>query len=462
MSAKKIGTTYAELTVKDKMTMGIKKATKSLTTMAKVSSRAFGVFAAGSGVALAAGSKAAIGMVAQIEELSQQSGIGVAALMNLQQAYKDGGRDASMATKDISKMQKAIADVASGVKKDDPFKEMGLSAQELIGMNPDMAFQRIGAAIMSIENPTIRNAKAMEIFGKSGSQLVTVFGELEGGQNRLGKMPEIAQRFAGAMGEADDIMGRLSGKKDQFLVGFSSGIIGELLPALKTVDGFDFTQMGVNIGQNIAFGFKGLMDGTFLKIAALKVTAFIAEIGVTIANVFDSVMTDLTSLIGAAFETILNKTKNIWTDIRAGFGDESAMRMQTQSIVSGQRDRTFTESFLDRNKKSPFKPQFIEDMKTASDDLWNNLNKSFDKNIKAVENLSQPMRRAGEDLQTLTPKQEAASFETAQSTVNEMQSRGLGMGREGVANQVKTQSKILEQIRDLIKAQGKMQPISVF
>lgn len=462
-SAKNIGNLYAELSVRDKMTMGLGKAKKSLNNFARKSSKlalsgskyaAAGIAVAGAG--LIAGTKGAISMVDAIGDMSAQTGVGVAALMKLQQAYKDGGGNAEDAGKDIARMQKTIANSKLG--GDNPFAEMGLSLTDLAKMSPEDQFKAIGEAIMKIENPTRRNALAMEVFGKSGSKLVTVFAGMEESATKLGKMPELAAKFAAAMDEANDIFGRLNTKKDQFFVGFASGIIGELLPNLQKVDGYDFTELGSNLGRNIAIGFRGLTDGTLLEVAGLKMNAWIIDIGTSLYNEITGFIMPFVALIEATFETLVNKTKNVWADIKFGLtGDAEAHDAQREER---KNQKSFVDIFNAREGQGQIRDNWGNQMRSMADELWNQLTGTVDKGLENIAGrIYLPMRKPGDDIESPAEKTEEAksNAEYIKSEVNSMQARGLGMGRENVASKVDEQIASLKQIVKLLTERNKME-----
>lgn len=75
--------------------------------------------------------------------------------------------------KTIRSMQKAITEGADAAKgTSNAFTTLGISAKELINLSPDDAMIRLVDALNKIENPTRRNALAMEVFGKSGLKLI--------------------------------------------------------------------------------------------------------------------------------------------------------------------------------------------------------------------------------------------------------------------------------------------------
>ncbi len=253
--SRSIGGIYAELSLRDgKFKAGMKSAGAALGKFAATSAKFAATGGAAAGAALTAGTLRTLDQVDALGDLSAQTGVSIADMMKLQQAYKMGGRAADMAGKDIGKMQKTIVAAASG--GEDPFKVLGLSATELLQMNPAAQFDAVGEAIMRIANPAERTAKAMEIFGKGGMGLTTVFEGLPDAARALGKMPQIAQEFGARMGEANDLIGNLPLKSDQFFMGFTAGIVDTLLPGLNAVNEFDFTVLGQNLGNTLSNALK--------------------------------------------------------------------------------------------------------------------------------------------------------------------------------------------------------------
>ena len=437
--AKSIGNVYAELSVRDKMTMGLQRAGKSLSKFGKQATRytgtslAVGVTAASA--ALLVGSKRTLTMVADLDDMAKQTGIATDKMMQLQQAYVFGGGSAKDAGKDIAKMQKAIA--SSKDDGSDPFSSMGVSLKELMSMTPDEQFKRIGEAILKIENPTLRNAKAMEIFGKSGSKLTTVFGEIERGSKYLGRMPELAAKFADRMAEADDIVQGLNTKKDQFFMGFTAGIIDEVLPGLRKVDEQDFTGLGENIGNAIGHGFSSLMDGTLLDVVALKVTAWALDVGNVIVSAFE-----------AAFKVAKDKASNIWSDIKAGLPGADLEAHQKQILSRGEQ-KSFGQTYRENIKTGEAIGKSFRDQ---ADQIWNDSKVSS----SIGDGIYSSMRKSGDDLPTEpameAEKEKSRSWEETSSQVSEMQSRGLSYGSADVPNMVKEQAQNIRMLYELMKS----------
>lgn len=81
----------------------------------------------------------------------------------------------------MTRSQKAIVEAAQGADKyTKAFKGLGLSVDELVGLTPDQQFQKIAESLSKIENPALRNATALQIFGKSGRDVVNMLEDFGG------------------------------------------------------------------------------------------------------------------------------------------------------------------------------------------------------------------------------------------------------------------------------------------
>ena len=271
-ASRSIGGVFATLTLRDlKFRNGMKRAGRSLAKFGKMAIRAGAVATGALAVGLVAGTKKTIAMGAELDHLSTQTGIAVADLMRIQQAYKDNGKAAESAGKDINKMQRAIFEASEDPGGSmDYFAQMGLSAEKLMDMNSTEQFFAIGEAIKSIRNPTKQAALAMDVFGRSGGQLLTVFkgSNLDDVNQSLGKMPAIMQEFSAEMERVDTLMGRLPNKSAQFFTGFTVGVTEQLIPSLETVDNYDFTTLGKNLGDSLgeAIAHAAFLIGTLMDI----------------------------------------------------------------------------------------------------------------------------------------------------------------------------------------------------
>ncbi len=77
--------------------------------------------------------------------------------------------------KSVTKMQKTLAEAAQAAsRRKHRFAELGLSVGQLKNLSVEKQSRLSQAPIAKIENPTMRNAAAMAVFGKSSAtEIVT-------------------------------------------------------------------------------------------------------------------------------------------------------------------------------------------------------------------------------------------------------------------------------------------------
>ena len=188
-------------------------------------------------------------------DLNAQTGVAIDKLMELQLAFDLNGMKAEQLQPVIAKLQRSIADAAGG--SDDAalkFARMGISIADIQGLTADEQLQRVGAAISKIENPAARSAAAMDIFGKSGAKLLSVFaaGGMDEMRAILGTQSAMLLENAGVFGRASDILGLAGNKVRGFFVGIASEIVPQLMEVIDASAKLDFSGVGREIGS--AFG----------------------------------------------------------------------------------------------------------------------------------------------------------------------------------------------------------------
>jgi len=177
------GAAYIELFVNDsKLVRGLQNAAKKL--------KAFGDAITGWGQKMATigaavtaplvgSAKAFSEMGDRMAKMSQRTGISVETLSELAYAAELSGADLDTLEGSLRKMQKAIVAAAEGSEgATDALAKLGLTVENLRGLSPDQQFKLIADRLSQIQSPAVRAALAMELFGKSGTQLLPLM--LEG------------------------------------------------------------------------------------------------------------------------------------------------------------------------------------------------------------------------------------------------------------------------------------------
>ena len=208
------GKAFVELYADDsKLAAGLRRAQKRLQSFgASVRTAGLALFGVGTAAvtALAGTAKLFADMGDAVNKASQRTGIAVETLSELGYAAEQSGLEMSTLEGGLRRMAAVVVEAAHGSKgAQQALAALGLSASELGRLSPDEQFKAIADRMARIENPTVRAAVAMDIFGKSGTQLLPMLREgragIEALQQRardlgLAHLPEIAEREAAPLG----------------------------------------------------------------------------------------------------------------------------------------------------------------------------------------------------------------------------------------------------------------------
>jgi TolA-binding protein len=206
--------------------------------------KALGALGAGLSItALAGFVKNAINLGDAMSDISQRTGVAVKDIAGLQMAFKYGGASAGAFESAMSRLSKGIVD-----------GNLALKAMQIQTQNADGSMKstrqilgEVADRFASYEDGARKTALAIELFGKSGAELLPV---LNGGSEGLAKFDEMARKLGltldtqtvEKMGEFNDTLGLI---KDAS-TGFFTQIAVQLLPALQSMAQafFDLAQNG--------------------------------------------------------------------------------------------------------------------------------------------------------------------------------------------------------------------------
>jgi uncharacterized membrane protein len=260
---------------------GLKNAESS---MSKFKSMAGGAAMAGIAAGFAAATAAAAGLAVGIKkaidiggalsDLSTRTGVAAGELRILQEAFSRNGLTADKVGPVINKMQRAIVEAGEGSgPAADAFKTLGLNLDSLRAMTSADQLQAVGSAINGIADPAGRAAAAMQIFGKSGGELLTLFastGAMTDATRAVGGQAELLTRNANMFDQASDILGTAGTKLEGFFVGVADQVIPVLMPLLEAADGIDLSGLGQDLGQSIAFALTAITSGQIGNLLAAQ------------------------------------------------------------------------------------------------------------------------------------------------------------------------------------------------
>lgn len=353
----KAGRAYVELYVqKSAFLRGMNEARQELAGFAdnmlsvgRSLGAAFAAIAATSSVAVA--SFIAIG--SELDDISQRTGVAASELAKLGYAAQMSGTDINSVEAALKKMAKVITDAEGGSKSASAaLATIGLASKDLAAMKPEQQFSAIAERLAEIEDPTKRAAVAMQLFGKSGTMLLPMLGDLEKFRKEaeaLGIIPlDKDITAAAALGDAFDRMKKvvmagffeiaaalepLIRKVVDFVTVFGVGmirIIRDNQQAIISASKFTI-ELGVLaatiIGVGVAAKVASLAIGLFMAILANPVTVLAVAAAIVLAKnamlsfqeVFAgtfSLMSDLISAgeIETAFQVFVASLKVLWLE----------------------------------------------------------------------------------------------------------------------------------------------------
>jgi len=177
---------------------GLRKSQASLSSFAsgigKIGAVAAKSFALIGGAAIAGLSipvKAALESIDAMGKLSDRLNITTESLAGLKYASDLSGNSFDTLTNGLTKLQKNIGEASIGNKAlEESFTTLGLSTEQLKGMDTYEAFKLIADKINELPTSVDRTTLAMQLFGKSGAELLPLIKEGSAGLDAMQKEAE--------------------------------------------------------------------------------------------------------------------------------------------------------------------------------------------------------------------------------------------------------------------------------
>ncbi len=316
------GRAFVELFADDsKLVRGLRRAGKKLEAFGKkVRDIGLKIAAVGTAVvtALLGAAKTFATMGDHVAKMGRRTGFSAEALSELGFAAEQSGADMETLEKGLRRMQRTIYDAARGLSTaTEGLSVLGLSVEDLKGLSPEDQFTLIADRIGAIKDPTLKAAVAMEMFGRSGTQMLPL---LENGAAGINALREEARRLgltissedARAAEEFSDTLNRMWRvvKQAVFAIGAA------LAPTLSEV--------AVWITRTVKTTTDWIKQNRGLVVTVLKVAAVVTVIGgglvalglaasalgtvlgglATIASVAGTVLSAVGAVIGAILSPV--------------------------------------------------------------------------------------------------------------------------------------------------------------
>ena len=166
--------------------------------------------------------------IAAMDDLAQRTGVSTDALQGFQVAADLAGVQNLEGA--LQKVSVVLGDAAAGsASAQKAFANIGLSVDDLLKLSPEDQFRAVASAIGDIQGPAAQAAAAVDLFGKSGVELLPLFasnlGEIEERAKQLGIV--LSGDQVGAITEMDDALLMVRATFD--------GIIGQVTANLAPV-----------------------------------------------------------------------------------------------------------------------------------------------------------------------------------------------------------------------------------
>jgi molecular chaperone GrpE (heat shock protein) len=260
---------------------GLKKASAGLGNFAKLAGvglAAVATAAAAAGTALGYAVKGAIDNADQMGELAQQVGVSVEALTSLGYAAKMSGSDTQTLADGLRKLSQNMLNVAQGSTGPvaTAFNALGISVKNANGTlrSSDEVLVEVASKFAQFEDGATKTALAVQLFGRSGAQLIPFLNQGRDGiaaltaeADRLGIT--ISSSTANAAGDFNDTLDRLTST----FRGVVNQVAGAVLPALNQLGAKlsdpQFAASARAIGLAIVEGLKLAVDAINTVMGAL-------------------------------------------------------------------------------------------------------------------------------------------------------------------------------------------------
>jgi hypothetical protein len=282
-----------------------------------------------------------------VDKISARTGASAEFISALGFAAEQSGADMATLEKAIIGQQRTLNDMNQGLKTAiDAYKALGLTAKDFEGLNTEESFLKIAQKLSEIEDPSLKAATALEIFGKAGQKLIPLISGGEAGikafikeADKLGIIlsPEEAEKAAELTDSVNSAKRALEGLEIQFGVALADQfkkIVDEIANYIVKAQQFikenkglikSTLQLGAGIATigaivstiGVSFIAAGFAIGGFSSVLAL-VTASVSTFSAVVLTLGGALFAGLISPLGlvtVALASVLLLTDNLSSSI---------------------------------------------------------------------------------------------------------------------------------------------------
>ncbi len=294
----------------------------------------------------------------ELKTTSTITGQSISSLLQLRKAFQLVGLDSGSAQEALVKMQKALGGVnEEGMPTEGVFARLRLNVSALKDMNGPDAIEAIGSAISGLKTQSDRANATMQIFGRSGAEMLALFANPEAfaqARSDLGSYGEMMQRNAGLFTKITNTLEMLRGKTKKFFAGMADQIAPSLLPLLDRLKGIDLMGSGEKLGESLRGWLDRINEGITLVQDAFE-TGTLGELaGLSLKAGFSEAMEFLASEGKAVFDALKEPAASIVTSMVQLFSSLADLISGsiTKAIVKSLRDVTIAGMEILPNSKA--------------------------------------------------------------------------------------------------------------
>lgn len=256
------------------LTKGLAAATEKLTKFGKVAGAAIGVAVVGAAAGLAALTKAAIDNADELSKVSQKMGITVEALSRLQYAAKLSGVELSGLQTGMNALAR---NMAAG---SEAFTQLGVAITNSDGSlrSSRSVIGDIADRFAGMEDGATKTALAMEIFGRSGADLIPLLNGAAAGLDAMDREADnVGATISGTTAKAAERFNDTLSKIEATMGGVVNKVMAAALPALQsladTLASPEFASAAEWLAKTVIGALSGIIDAARQASAALDYLA---------------------------------------------------------------------------------------------------------------------------------------------------------------------------------------------
>jgi len=298
------------------------------------------------------------------DKMSKRTGIAVDELSRFQFAAQQSGTDINAVEGGLRKMAQMLLNADRGASSaTDTLKDLGISAGSLVGKTQTQQFQMFSEALGNIEDPGRRAALTMQVFGKSGAQLLPLIAE---GADGFQALADESDKLGGTVSKLQAKLGaKLTDAFNRVLVAATGlmRVIGEdLAPVIILVANYLSKSIAFSRGYGKAIIFIGTAVVTAsVAFKALALSQIAYAKAAAIAKAFSgpkgwAILAGAAVAAAAATAVLTSQTKGIVSDLDNAKNKTAAVATAMDGLANSAEDAT---NKIDAQKEA------INNLKTA-------------------------------------------------------------------------------------------------